>query len=212
MDSEARQGFVGVPLVLPGRGRVAVDLQGQSMLAGQPEDPGAGHLFVAPGDMESFGRNLVGSIKTSVSPQSGGHDSRRARTGLRPFRVSSRLGQATDLPVTQAVVDKDEKFAGGRHPADVRAPAFAHAVVVAPDRGVAALAGHGLDCGPAHQARTLFGDMASADLGVGLVVGRGEPGPAAQVPGALEPRMSPISATKTEANTGPTPGMAWTAW
>ncbi len=56
-------GLRGRPLVLPGRGRVAVHLQSQSMLAGQPEDPGAGHLFVALGDMEWCGRNLVGSIK-----------------------------------------------------------------------------------------------------------------------------------------------------
>jgi hypothetical protein len=41
------------------------------MLAGQPENPGAGHLFVAVGDMECFGRNLVGSIKTAVSPSVG---------------------------------------------------------------------------------------------------------------------------------------------
>src|SRR5664280_1782168 len=56
-------------------------------------------------DMEWFGRNLVDSIRSSVSPQSGDHEPRRARTGLRPFRVSPRLGQATDLAVTQAVVD-----------------------------------------------------------------------------------------------------------
>jgi hypothetical protein len=60
--------------------------------------------------MEWFGHNLVGSIRCSVSPQCGDHELGRARTGLRPFRVSPRLGQATDLAVTQAVVGEDEKF------------------------------------------------------------------------------------------------------
>ena len=46
------------------------------------------------------------------SPLSGNHDTWRARAGLRPFRFSPRLRQATDLAVAQAVVDEDEKFAG----------------------------------------------------------------------------------------------------
>lgn len=75
----------------------------------------------------------------------------RARSGLRPFRVSSRLGQATDLAVTQAVVDEDEKFAGCRHPTDAVPPAFGHSVVVDLDWGGAALASHRLDGGPADQ-------------------------------------------------------------
>ena len=37
-------------------------------------EPGAGHLFVARSDMEWFGRNPVGSIKTAVSPLCGDHD------------------------------------------------------------------------------------------------------------------------------------------
>ena len=82
------------------------------------------------GGMEWFGRNLVGSIKCSVSPLCGDHGNRRARTGLRPSRFSPRLSQATDLTVAQAVVDEDEKFAGGRHPGDLLAPALSHPVVV----------------------------------------------------------------------------------
>ena len=41
---------------------------------GKPENPGAGHLFVARSDMEWFGRNPVGSIKTAVAPLCGDHD------------------------------------------------------------------------------------------------------------------------------------------
>ena len=137
--------------------------------------------------MEWFGRNLVGSIRGSVSPQSGDHEQCRARTGLRPFRVSSRLGQATDLAVTQAVVDEDEKFAGGRHPSDLLSTALAHPLVVSVNRCGAPLAGHRLDGGPAHESGSLLGDVSTTDLLVGLVVGGGEPGPAAQVPGGGEP-------------------------
>ncbi len=149
--SRSPSGLRGRPLVLPGRGRVAVHLQSQLVLAGQPGVPGAGHLFVAPDDMEWSGRNLVGSINQSVSPLSGDLANSRARTGLRPIRVSSRRGQATDLAVAQAVVDEDEKFARGGHPADAFAPALAHVLVVAADGRIPALAGHRLDGGPAHE-------------------------------------------------------------
>jgi hypothetical protein len=52
-------------------------------------------------------------------------------------------------------------------------------VVVTSYGRIAALAGHGLDGGPAHEARALFGDVAPTDLFVGLVMSWGEPGPAA---------------------------------
>ena len=41
---------------------------------------------------------------------------------------------------------------------------------------------------------------------------RGEPGPAAGWRAEVNLEISPISATKTAASTGPTPGMAWMAW
>jgi len=101
--------------------------------------------------MEWFGRNLLGSIKFSVSPLCGGHASKRARSGLRPSRFSPRLCEATDLAVAQAVVDEDEKFAGRCDTPDVGAPSLAHVVVVAPDGRIAVLTDHRLDGGPAHQ-------------------------------------------------------------
>jgi len=159
-----------------------------SSAGGQPEKPGAVHLFAATR------RHGVVRPQPGGLNQSGGHadvrgpGNSRARNGLRPFRFSLRLGQATDLAVTQAVVDEDEKFAGGRHPSDLLAPALAHPVVVGPDRRVGALAGHRLDGRPAHETRALLGDMAPADLLVGLAVRRSEPGPAAQVSGRREPR------------------------
>ena len=153
------------------------------MLAGQTRKPGAGHLFVARSDMEWFGRNPVGSIKTSVSPLCGNHDYRRARTGLRPSRFSPRLRQATDLAVAQAVVDEDEKFARRRHAADLGAPAIAHVAVVASDGRIGALAGHRLDGGPAHETRALLGDVAPVDRDVGLFVRRGQSSPATQMRG-----------------------------
>ena len=137
--------------------------------------------------MEWFGRNPVGSIKTAVSPLCGNHDYWRARTGLRPSRFSPRLRQATDLAVAQAVVDEDEKFAGRGHAADLSAPAFAHVAVVASDGRVGALSDYALDGGPAHEAGPLLGDVAPVHRDVGLFVDRGQPGPAAEMAGALEP-------------------------
>ena len=132
-------------------GTLWVHLQSQSVLAGKPGNPGAVHLFVERGDMEWFGRNPLGSISGTTSPQCGGHEIHRARKGLRPARVSPRLGQATDLPVAQAVVDEREKFAGGRHPSDLLSPTLTHLMVVAADRGGAPLAGDRLDGGPADE-------------------------------------------------------------
>ena len=91
--------------------------------------------------------------------------------------VSPRLGQATDVTVTEAVVDEDEKLAGGRYPPDLGSPAPTHLRMVTPNRGVISLAGDGLDGRPAHEPTALFGDVASADLVVGLVVGGGKSGP-----------------------------------
>jgi len=46
--------------VAPSGGRVTTYLQCQAILAGQPENPGAGHLSVARSDMEWFGRKPGG--------------------------------------------------------------------------------------------------------------------------------------------------------
>ena len=116
--------------------------------------------------MEWFGRNPVGSIKSSTAPLCGGHEPSRARTGLRPFRVSPGLSQATDLAVTQAVVDEGEKFAGRCDATDLGAPTFSNVVMVGQDDRVAPLAGHRLDGGPAHVTRALLGDVTAAHLDV----------------------------------------------
>jgi len=50
--------------------------------------------------MEWFGRSQAGSIKRAAAPLGGGHDKQRARTGLRPVRVSRLgVGQAADVAV-----------------------------------------------------------------------------------------------------------------
>lgn len=64
---------------------------------------------------------------------------------MRPFRVSSRLGEATDLAVPQAVVDEGEKFAGGRHSSDVPAATLTDVVMMASDGGIATLMGVSLN-------------------------------------------------------------------
>src|ERR1022692_1085167 len=96
--------------------------------------------------------------------------------------VSTRLGQAADLAVAQAVVDEDEKFASGRHPPDLLSTALAHPLMVSANRCGGALAGNRLDGSPPDESRSLLGDVSTTDLLVGLVVGGGKPGPAAQVP------------------------------
>ena len=126
-------------------------------------------------------------------------------------RVSSRLGQATDVSVAQAVVDEGEKLACRGDPADGTASVLGDTVMERGDGGGATLAAHGLDRRPAHQPRALFGDMPAMHMGVGLAVAWGEPRPRAQLGGPPKRATSPISATKIAARTGPTPGMAWMA-
>jgi len=65
--------------------------------------PGAGHSFAMVGGMERVGRSRAGSIKRAASPF-GGHDKQRARAPAASGPWSPRLGQATDLAVTQPVV------------------------------------------------------------------------------------------------------------
>ena len=69
MWCEARQGFVVVPWCCRVGDAWRSISRGQQILARQPENPGAVHLFVARGDMEWFGRNPVGSISNPVSPR-----------------------------------------------------------------------------------------------------------------------------------------------
>ena len=71
-------------------------------------------------------------------------------------RVSSRLGQATDVSVAQAVVDEGEKLACRGDPADGTASVLGDTVMERGDGGGATLAAHGLDRRPAHQPRALF--------------------------------------------------------
>ena len=66
---------------------------------GQAGDPGCRSSLRPNSDMEWFGRSQVGSIKTAATPQGGGHDYWRARTGLRPVRVSPLVGQTADFAV-----------------------------------------------------------------------------------------------------------------
>ena len=198
---------------MPSGGHVATYLQSQAMLAGQPENPGAGHLFVARSDMEWFGRNPVGSIKTSVSPLCGDHDSRRARTGLRPSRFSPGLGQATDLAVAQAVVDEDEKFARAAATRPIWVPRRSPTLRWWRRMGVsvrwwatastAAQRTRREPCLVMWPRRTVTSDS----LCVGV-----RPAQLHRCRAEVNLEMSPISATNIAASTGPTPGMACTAW
>jgi hypothetical protein len=73
MEAEARQGFV----VVPGSavwGTRCGPSPGRGVLAGRPEVPCAGHLFVRTATWRWFGPNPLGSVRLSVSPSCGDHD------------------------------------------------------------------------------------------------------------------------------------------
>ena len=133
--------------------------------------------------MEWFGRNPMGSISRSVSSLRGDHDSRRARTGLRsvPALTPSAPGNGSRRRAGRS--RRGWKFARRCHAADLGARALAHVAVVATDGRIGALLGHGLDGGPAHEARALLGDVAPADRDVGSVMGRGQASPATEMGG-----------------------------
>ena len=124
---------------------------------GQARFPGAGHLFAATRRHGVF-RPQPGGLNQAGdhAANGGGHDTKRARTGLRRWVSLLLDGQAADSSVPEAVVDEGEKLAGRRHPADILAPPIGDAVLVGPDRCRAPLARRGLDRGPADQAAALL--------------------------------------------------------
>ena len=131
MEFEARQGFVVVPLVVPRRGRIAGLPHCQASWQG---DPGTRAPFISSSELRhEVVRPQPAGLNQShglAARECGDLEASRARSGLRPFRVSSCLGQATDLAVTQAVVDEDEKLARRRYSTDPVPPAFGDSVVV----------------------------------------------------------------------------------
>ena len=68
-------------------------------------------------------------------------------TSLHPDRVrtSRCVLQATDLSVTEPLVDQREQLAGRSDPADVASPAFSDSLVGVADRGATVVAGHRFD-------------------------------------------------------------------
>src|SRR5512142_2108600 len=89
--------------------------------------------------------------------------------------------QGTDVVVAQRVVDVLELAAGGGHDGDVVAALGGDLL---PERAQDGVLGQELDRfdhGPADQGAALFGDAAAVHGGVGLVVARGQSGPAGQL-------------------------------
>ena len=78
--------------------------------------------------MVSSGHSQAGTFSSSASPRTGATSFAVLAPWLRPNRCSSGLlDQATDLPVTQAVVDEAEQLPCRRHPGDHRPPALLYA-------------------------------------------------------------------------------------
>ena len=95
--------------------------------------------------------------------------------------------ECSDVMVAQRVVDELDLGSRGGHDADVAPAAGRHPVADATDPGVAGQDLHRLDRGPTDQSGALFGDPAAVHVGVGLAVLGGQPGPAGQLRGVLEP-------------------------
>ncbi len=158
----------------------------------------------------------AGTFTSSASPEPGATSFAVLAPWLRPGPCSSGLlGQATDLAVTEAVVDEAEQLPCRRHPGGHRPPALLYAPVYAPerraDRSPPVVAGDCCYGGPAHERRALLGDVAPVGLVVWLAVRGRQPGPTAEWRAEPKRLTSPTSATKMAAIAGPTPFTAWTA-
>src|SRR5204863_6088891 len=102
----------------------------------------------------------------------------------------SRAAGAADVPVAHAVEDQGEQFASGGDLGGVPgflAAAGDNAVLDLPRPGARGLPLDRLAHCPAQHPRALPGHVPPAHLEIGLAVPRGQPGPAAQLPGTGEP-------------------------
>ena len=131
-----------------------------------------------------------GQSEASTSPRAGVMTC-TTRDRPKPWERSRGLPwhpvECSDVMVAQRVVDELDLGSRGGHDADVAPAAGRHPVADATDPGVAGQDLHRLDRGPTDQSRTLFGDPAAVHVGVGLTVLGGQPGPAGQLRGVLEP-------------------------
>jgi hypothetical protein len=80
-----------------------------------------------------------------------------------------------------------------------------------PRRGVGVGALDGFDRGPAHQPAALFGDPPAVHRGIGLVVFRGQPGPAGQLRCPAEAMHITDLGDEHRTQDRPTPEMVWIA-
>src|SRR5271166_7209481 len=105
-------------------------------------------------------------------------------------RRSRGLGRSetADLVVSEPVEDEREELSGHRNPGLGAPPALGDPVVVGAELLVALgpVVADRLDGPPAHQSGSLLGDRHPVDRLVGLTVLGGEPGPRAELLGALE--------------------------
>src|ERR1700694_5492654 len=139
--------------------------------AGERRLPGISSLPTRA-DMVRCGHSQTGSITCLDHARRGSCRSASSRAGC--VRSGSPdvlgFGEATDLAVAQAVIDQGEKLAGPRPPGALVAPTGRDLSVVIFDLGCSLGVGDRLDRGPAHQSRSLLGDVAPLDLDVGLFV------------------------------------------
>ncbi len=128
--------------------------------------------------MVSSGHSQAATFRYSAPPSPGAPSIPVLAHWLRPNRCSSGLlGQATDLAVTEAVVDEREQFPCRRHTGDHRPAAHLYTSERWGDGGTAVVAHDCFYGGPTHERRALLGYVAPVGLFVGLMVRGGEPRP-----------------------------------
>jgi hypothetical protein len=116
------------------------------------------------------------------------------------------------LQLLEDVEAAGQQPSGDRGGGDVVAAAVGQLAVGAGDHGVALGRLGGLLQDPTHPHRARFGDVAVADLTVGVADLGVSPAQGAQLAGRGEAAESPISATNLIAVSRPTPGRAISAW
>ena len=151
------------------------------------------------------------SIRRDDHATSGGQKSPRPCAPAVAGGDAGSCRQPTNMVVTQRVEDALDQHTGGGDLGLVAAAAFGDLVAEGTQPGVRSDPLYRLDRRPPHQLVALFGDPPAVHPGVGLVVAGGQPRPAGQLLGPVEPVNGPISATNTAPRVGPTPGMVCTA-
>jgi len=113
--------------------------------------------------------------------------SERAWTDLPCANASANGEGPRALGIPQRIEGQGQQAPGERDPGDLRPPAGRDPLGPEAQLRIAGRAHRGLDHDPAQPARALLGDVPPLGVLVARALGRGEPGPAAELIGRTEP-------------------------